>query len=115
MIMEIKVSFTPEEIELIRTVQTKSYCERIKCTDTEFCWGCKSQLDWEREVREIRKSPLWEYAVEYTNYLDRIKEHKALEQKLKQSDEIITALTEKLLKLGILEGAELGCKRLEEE
>ena len=31
--MEIKVSFTPEEIELIRTVQTKSYCERVKCRD----------------------------------------------------------------------------------
>lgn len=102
--MEIKVSFTPEEIELIRTVQTKSYCERIGCRDIAFCGGCPEQVKWEREVREIKKSPLWEYAVEYNNYLDRIKEHKALEQKLKQLDEVITALTRKLLKLGILEG-----------
>ena len=108
--MEIKVSFTPEEIELIRTVQTKSYCERIKCRDRNTCCGCPEQIKWEREVKDIKKSPLWEYAVEYNNYLDRVKEHKALEQKLKQSNEIITALAEKLLKLGILEEAELGCK-----
>lgn len=113
--MEIKVSFTPEEIELIRTVQTKSYCERIKCRGRNTCCGCQQQIEWERKVREIKKSPLWEYAVKYNNYLDRIKEHKALEQKLKQSDEVITALREKLLELGILEGAELGCKKLEEE
>ena len=102
--MEIKVSFTPEEIEIIRTVQTKSYCERIGCRDKAFCGGCSEQVKWEREVRDIKKSPLWEYAVEYNNYLDRVKEHKALEQKLKQSDEVITALREKLLELGILEG-----------
>ena len=102
--MENKVSFTPEEIELIKTVQTKSYCERIGCRDMAFCGGCPEQVKWEREVREIKKSPLWEYAVEYNNYLDRVKEHKALEQKLKQSDEVITALREKLLELGILEG-----------
>ena len=42
--------------------------------------------------------------IEYNSYLDKIEEHKALEQKLKQSGEIVTALTRKLLKLGILEG-----------
>ncbi len=82
--MEIKVSFTPEERELIKTVQTKSYCERIGCRDMAFCGGCPEQVKWEREVREIKKSPLWEYAVEYNNYLDRVKEHKALEQKRKR-------------------------------
>lgn len=102
--MEIKISFTPEEIELIKTVQTKSYCERIGCRDMAFCGGCPEQVKWEREVKEIKQSPLWKYAVEYNNYLDKIEEHKVLEQKLKQSNEIITALTEKLLKLGILEG-----------
>lgn len=102
--MEIKVSFTPEEIEIIRTVQTKSYCERIGCRDMAFCGGCPEQVEWEWEVEEIKKSPLWEYAVEYNSYLDKIEEHKALEQKLKQSDEVITALTRKLLKLGILKG-----------
>ena len=113
--MEIKVSFTPEEIDIIKTVQTKSYCERIKCRDRNTCCGCQQQIEWEREVREIKKSPLWKYAVEYNSYLDKVEEHKVLEQKLKQSDEVITALREKLLKLGILEVAELGCKKLEEE
>ena len=105
MIMEIKVSFTPEEIELIRTVQTKSYCERIGCRDMAFCGGCPEQVKWEWEVEEIKKSPLWKYAVEYNSYLDRIKEHKVLEQKLKQSDEIITSLARKLYDLGILGGS----------
>ena len=104
MIMEIKVSFTPEEIDIIKTVQTKSYCERINCKAVTSCCGCPEQIKWEREVRNIKKSPLWEYAVEYNNYLDRVKEHKVLEQKLKQSNEIIAELTEKLLKLGILGG-----------
>jgi hypothetical protein len=104
MIMEIKVSFTPEEIDIIKTVQTKPYCERLGCSNKATCCGCPEQIKWEREVKDIKKSPLWEYAVEYNNYLDRIKEHKVLEQKLKQSNEIVTALTRKLLKLGILEG-----------
>ena len=69
--------------------------------DMAFCGGCPEQVKWEWEVEE---SPLWKYAVEYNSYLDKIEEHKALEQKLKQSDEIITALTRKLLKLGILKG-----------
>jgi uncharacterized Zn ribbon protein len=110
-----KMALSPEEIEIIKTVQTKSYCERINCKAGTSCCGCPEQIKWEREVRDIKKSPLWEYAVEYNNYLDRVKEHKALEQKLKQSDEVITALREKLLELGILKGAELGCKKLEEE
>lgn len=102
--MEIKVSFTPEEIELIRTVQTKSYCERIKCRDTAFCCGCPQQIEWEREVREIKKSPLWEYAVEYNSYLDKIEELKKLEQEKKQADELATTLMKKLLEQGILGG-----------
>lgn len=103
--MEIKVSFTPEEIELIKTVQTKSYCERIGCSNEATCCGCPEQIKWEREVKDIKKSPLWKYAVEYNNYLDKIEEHKALEQKLKQSDEIITSLERKLYDLGILRGS----------
>ena len=103
--MEIKVSFTPEEIEIIRTVQTKSYCERIGCRDMAFCGGCPEQVKWEREVEEIKKSPLWKYAVEYNSYLDKIEERKVLEQKLKQSDEIITSLERKLYDLGILRGS----------
>lgn len=102
--MEIKVSFTPEEVEIIRTVQTKSYCDRIKCRDMAFCCGCPQQIEWEREVREMKKSPLWKYAVEYNSYLDKIKKQKELEQRLKQSDEIITTLTRKLYDLGILGG-----------
>jgi len=102
--MEEKIALSPEEIEIIKTVQTKSYCERINCKAGTSCCGCPEQIKWEREVEEIKKSPLWKYAVEYNSYLDKIEEHKVLEQKLKQSDEIITSLERKLYDLGILGG-----------
>ena len=102
--MENKVSFTPEEIELIKTVQTKSYCERIGCRDMAFCGGCPEQVKWEREVREIKKSPLWEYAVKYNTYLDKLEELKALEEKLKKLDEDVTSALNELLELKILGG-----------
>lgn len=99
-----KITLSPEEIEIIKTVQTKSYCERINCKAGTSCCGCPEQIKWEKEIRYIRMSPLWEYAVKYNTYLDKIEGHKALEQKLKQSDEVITSLTRKLHDLGVLGG-----------
>lgn len=42
--MEIKVSFTPEEVDIIKTVQTKSYCERLGCSNKATCCGCPEQI-----------------------------------------------------------------------
>lgn len=100
--MEIKVSFTPEEINIIKTVQTKPYCERLGCSNKATCCGCQQQIEWEREVREIKKSPLWKYAVEYNSYLDKIEELKKLDEQRKQLDGEIIGLTKKFLKLNII-------------
>ena len=100
--MDIKTSITPEEIEVIKTVQTKSYCDRNKCRDMAFCGGCPDQIKWEREVKEIKKSPLRKYAVEYNSYLDKIEELKKLDEQRKQLDGEIIGLTRKFLKLNII-------------
>ena len=102
--MEIKVSFTPEEIDIIKTVQTKSYCERLGCSNIATCCGCPEQIKWEKEIRHIRMSPLWEYAVKYNTYLDKLEELKALEEKLKKLDEDVTSALNELLELKILGG-----------
>lgn len=89
------------DTEIIRNLETTSFCDRKGC-HTLGCCGCVEQKDWEKSVAQYRNTPYWDLAKKYNEYKDLRTEVERLQLSLYNSRKKLESLEVELIELEIL-------------